>query len=423
MSTSRRLSVWNNSTLVGYLSEESNIWSFEYSPQWAGFDLSPSLPFSRGPIIDGSTRRPVQWFFDNLLPEEAARTLLAKSVKLDSADSFGLLMQFGAESAGALTLLANGETPDAGTAVSLDYSEISDRIRELPRTPLARHKRMSLAGAQHKMPILKVDGHLYEPSSAQPSSHILKPNHTNPEHYWDTVVNEFSMMQIARACNLPVPSTEVLRVPEPVYLIERFDRTASPNGLVREHVIDALQLLSLDRSFKYVSCTPETLSALRERVSKPAQTSLALFRWFIFNLLIGNGDNHLKNLSFKTAGSRPTLAPFYDLVSTALYEPDNRWLEAELSWSINGVNQFGSVDMAYVQALAEPLKISPRLIRATIFELVARVSEAADKVILDLESAEYNGLSKQSELRTLRSFKHGVLSDMSAILNGITDAL
>ncbi|SFG25413.1 HipA N-terminal domain-containing protein [Neptunomonas qingdaonensis] len=59
--------------------------------------------------------RPVQWFFDNLLPEEGARELLASGAKIDKADAFGLLETFGAESAGAMTLLPPNEEPGIGS--------------------------------------------------------------------------------------------------------------------------------------------------------------------------------------------------------------------------------------------------------------------------------------------------------------------
>src|SRR3546814_5473976 len=60
---------------VGVLSESAGVWKFTYAPEWlayAGrFALSPALPLSSAPILDGSSLRPVQWYFDNLLPEEA----------------------------------------------------------------------------------------------------------------------------------------------------------------------------------------------------------------------------------------------------------------------------------------------------------------------------------------------------------------
>ena len=45
--------------------------------------------------MDGATQRPVQWDFDNLLPEEGQRSLLAADATIDTADAFGLLAYSG----------------------------------------------------------------------------------------------------------------------------------------------------------------------------------------------------------------------------------------------------------------------------------------------------------------------------------------
>ena len=63
-----------NGQPVGELKEVEGLWSFQYVPSWlqapARHALSPHIPLQADPLLDGATRRPVQWFFDNLLPEE-----------------------------------------------------------------------------------------------------------------------------------------------------------------------------------------------------------------------------------------------------------------------------------------------------------------------------------------------------------------
>ena len=43
------------------------------------------------------------------------------------------------------------------------------------------------------------------------------------------------------------------------------------------------------------------------------------FAWLVFNFMIGNGDNHLKNISYKVDAGGIRIAPAYDLLSTAAY--------------------------------------------------------------------------------------------------------
>ena len=91
----RSLNVYIDQTRVGVLSEGDNIWKFTYDSRWpssaTSFDLSPALPRSTLEHLDGSTLRPVQWYFDNLLPEERLRMAVARDAGLkDVDDSFAL---------------------------------------------------------------------------------------------------------------------------------------------------------------------------------------------------------------------------------------------------------------------------------------------------------------------------------------------
>ena len=97
-----------------------------------------------------ASSRPVQWYFDNLLPEEALRTVIAKDAGLSAEDAFGLLAYFGAESAGSLVLRDPRIAIPAETGVRpLSLQELNARILNLPthRSPKTCRKRMSLAGA------------------------------------------------------------------------------------------------------------------------------------------------------------------------------------------------------------------------------------------------------------------------------------
>ncbi|OXH89050.1 toxin HipA, partial [Burkholderia multivorans] len=85
-------------------------------------------------------------------------------------------------------------------------------------------KKMSLAGAQHKLPVVLRDGRLFEPSGQAVSTHILKPNHPHAHDYPHSVVNEWFVMTLARRVGLDVPDVERRYVPAPVYVIRRFDR-------------------------------------------------------------------------------------------------------------------------------------------------------------------------------------------------------
>lgn len=409
----RQLCVWFNEMQVGCLSETDNLWQFAYEPAWLtapeAFDLAPQLPRTAGSIADGASLRPVQWFFDNLLPEEQARTLLAQDARVDQADAFALLAYYGAESAGALTLLAPNQSMPAAGLQPLAEAELARRIAELPRTALghAAPKRMSLAGAQHKLALVLRDGELFEPVGQEPSTHILKPDHPDRDYYPHSAANEWFVMRLAAAVKLPVPAVELRRVPQPVYLVQRFDRQELGAALRRRHVLDACQLLSLDRAYKYRMATLETLQRLVELCRSKALSRQALMRWALFNALLGNNDAHLKNLSFFVGAQGVELTPHYDLLSTSVYARDHGWGGAELSWPMGDARRFAELRRSDVLAFGEVLGLPASVTLRLLETLLAALPDAADRLLREAER-----LCEAGELRLLRQIRHGVLADM-----------
>ncbi|MEW6990350.1 HipA domain-containing protein [Colwelliaceae bacterium 6441] len=64
-------------------------------------------------------------------------------------------------------------------------------------------------------------------------------------------MNEWFVMSLAKAVLLEVPHFRILFKPELVYLIERFDRQGAFPEHQRVHIIDACQLLGIDKLTKY----------------------------------------------------------------------------------------------------------------------------------------------------------------------------
>ncbi len=433
--SARSLNVLINDEVVGSLREDSGLWTFQYSTAWLNnpqrFALSPHLPLQLDALPDGASLRPAQWYFDNLLPEEGQRVLLAGDAKIEAADAFGLLGWYGAESAGSLTLrLPDAPAPDVGGLRLLPDADLSARIRQMPKVPLthAAVKRMSLAGAQHKLAVVLDKSELFEPMGAQPSTHILKPDHPDPD-YPHSVANEWFVMRLARRLGLDVPAVHRRYVPEPVYLIDRFDRLSTPEGIRRRHAIDACQLLGLDRSFKYASGSVENLAALANACHSPAVARTRLFSWLAFNALTGNGDAHLKNLSFIVSHEGIQLAPHYDLLSTACYDSpayDKAGWPAQtaLAWPILGIGHFSDIDRALLREAGHALNIARATADRLLDQQIKRIVQLAEALYQDVE-AENAGLvadcpelaaTLAGEMRCLRAIVHGVVKDMAARL-------
>ena len=430
--TGRSLRALINQTEVGTLQEVNGLWSFTYSDAWLNdeqhFALSPHLPLTAEPQLDGATRRPVQWYFDNLLPEEGQRRLLASDARLDAADAFGLLTWYGAESAGSITLLPpEAEVPSDEALRLLADDALEERIRQLPKAPLthAAIKRMSLAGAQHKLAVVLQGDALFEPAGSTPSTHILKPDHPDDD-YRHSVINEWFVMRLAKRLGLDVPEVYRRYVPSPLYLIDRFDRIHGDAGWQRRHVIDACQLLGLDRSFKYSQGSMDNLAALAKACRSPAVARTRLFSWLVFNVLIGNSDAHLKNLSFMISHEGVQLAPFYDLLSVACYDTPafdkKAWPDqTQLAWPILGVLHFSDISRGLLLEAGAVLNLAKGTAERILESLRGRILAETEALYADVEAENARLIAAQPELgiiltgetRCLRAIQHTVIKEMA----------
>lgn len=424
----RQLNVWINHTLIGTLSEQNGLWSFAYTQQWlsqpGAYPLCPNLPLQNEPHMDGASVRPVQWYFDNLLPEEGQRQLIARAAHTSVADAFGLLTQFGAESAGSITLLPPEQQPTPGELRALPDEVLSQRIRDMPRVSLAEQaaKRMSLAGAQHKMAIILDGERLLEPTGNMPSTHILKPDHPDLT-YAHSVINEWFVMTLAKRMGLQVPEVTRRYVPQPVYLISRFDRRQTPRGWERLHCIDACQLLGLDRAYKYDQGSAQRLLDISKMCNIPAKARLELFRWLVFNILVGNGDAHLKNLSFLVTAKGVNLSPFYDLLSTAVYTTrafdQDGWPEqVRMAWPVGEEDRITRLNRTNLVAAAESMGIKASAALASIDKMTSGIQATANQLLEQVVRDNQELAQKKPNLQATLAGETRCLRTIASIVIG-----
>lgn len=436
--TARQLEITVNRQLIGLLRENNDLWELEYAQGWVtsalGFDLSPELPRAEALHTDGASKRPVQWYFDNLLPEEALRIVIAKEANLSAEDAFGLLAHFGAESAGSLVLHDPQRPAPAERGLKpLPLAALSQRISNLRQASLTRDapKKMSLAGAQHKMLVVLQGNELFEPLPGTPSTHILKPNHQGDD-YPASVMNEYFTMRLAKAVGLDVPAVRRMYVPQPVYLVERFDRIKSKDTeeVQRRHIIDTCQLLGKARTFKYTAAHLDTLAQAVGLCRSRAAARLRLYRWIVFNVLIGNGDNHLKNISFLVDASGINVAPAYDLLCTAVYETKAlasekaNWPDTQLAFFLGNAKTFATVTRAHMLEAGQALGLAASTAKRELDFFVKAIPQEADKLIADIEAHNEKDLAASpnpeaarahlgGELRMLGAVRHIVLAEMA----------
>ena len=361
---------------------------FKYDQNWLDSEqavpLSLTLPLRPEVFFDDQARP----FFTNLLPESDLRRLIANRLGLSEQNDFALLEAVGGECAGAVSVLPAGiPLQGEGSYGILDDEALNVLVAELPKRPMLAGEqgiRLSLAGAQNKLPVFFDGKQIGLPMGTAPSSHILKPPIQN---YPDSVQNEYFCMQLALRVGLPVPTTSILRKQQLLYLVERYDRRRMPNGkLMRLHQEDFCQALGILPDQKYEKeggpNLKQCFALLRHASVLPAADIRALLQWVVFNYLIGNADAHGKNISLLLTEQGPALAPFYDLMSTAVY-PD---LDARLAMRIGGEDRPDWVIERRWRQFAEDVNVGFKLVRQTLVQMKDAVAGVAIKLAKELHA-------------------------------------
>ena len=155
----------------------------------------------------------------------------------------------------------------------------------------------SLGGARPKASVIDKDGHLAIAKFPRRDDEI------------NTVVWEAVALSLAAKAGIAVPDSRVETVAKkPIILLRRFDR----EGNRRIPFLSAMSMLGArdNEGRSYM----EIVDALRQHGAAPRADMEALWRRLVFNILISNTDDHLRNHGFLYAGQEGwRLSPAYDL--------------------------------------------------------------------------------------------------------------
>jgi serine/threonine-protein kinase HipA len=388
----RQLNVWLFGKQIGTLTQTDGRLSFSYLADWLGMTnaipLSQSLPLQSEPFKDRATRP----FFAGLLPEGDKRKLIAQALHVSRQNDFALLDGIGGECAGAITLLEPGQTPEISNNRDivrwLDETELLRLLDEMPKRPMLAGQeglRLSLAGAQDKLPVLAESDRIGLPLFNSPSSHILKPAISGVE---GSVFNEGFCLALANALKLDTARANIRRCGDSHYLlVERYDRHLTAEGhLQRLHQEDFCQALAVAPEYKYQNEGGPDLSQafdLLRRATKPsAPQILKLLDYVIFNALIGNHDAHGKNSALLYTAQGTVLAPFYDVLATAVY-PN---LTDKMAMKIGSKYRFTEVQVRHWERFATEAGLSPAQVKKRILNIAQRLPDLAENTIALFEA-------------------------------------
>lgn len=376
-----RLQVLFDGQLVGALTQQRDgRLLFEYAPAWleheGTFAISASLPLRPGQT-SGS-------FFVNLLPEGPLREAVARQVGVSVSNDFALLAAIGGECAGALTIGAESApvepSPRYERLAPQTVAEMARRFSVLPAVVGDRRPRLSLAGAQDKLPVRRDDdGSFWLPLGGAPSTHILKVPSRDFKHL---PANEVLVTRLARRLHLGAVEAELVDLDGvSVAVVRRYDRVTREGVITRLHQEDICQAMGLMPTTKYETEGGPSFAAamtlVRAQSTEPLVDAGQLLRWILFLLLAGDADGHGKNLSLlREAPGGWRLAPFYDLVCTRAYPGIDR----SIAMAIGGQRDPGLIGQHNFRALAREVGIGARLVLGEVERLATEMPPAFEEV-------------------------------------------
>lgn len=391
------LHVYQNNRLVGHLLKESSgAIEFRYDREW--LERSMAFPVSLSLPLREQTWRgePVAAVFENLLPDsDDLRKRVAEKVGAAGADAYSLLAAIGRDCIGALQFIADDTTSEGATEISgepVDDEAIERLLKSLAQAPLGLSRddafRISIAGAQEKTALLRVDGQWLKPHGSTPTTHLFKTQIGKLPNGMDlsnSVENEFYCLRLLRHLGLQVNRAEIATFGQTrALVIERFDRAWSNGRLIRLPQEDCCQALSVPPTRKYQSHGGpgmRDIAELLKGADAPAADHRTLLQAQLVFWLIGATDGHAKNFSiFLHPGGGYALTPLYDVL-TAQPSLDARQIERKqmkLAMSVGNNNHYriDEIQTRHFLQTGKAASLSPSLVRNAVEDIAAHMEGA-----------------------------------------------
>jgi serine/threonine-protein kinase HipA len=360
--------VYFKDAFAGYLREEPGdriIFSYDVSYINSGNPaISYSFPLRDRAYVSNNGLHP---FFDNLVSEgwleQAQSRLLGKRI----VKRFELLLAFGADCAGAVSVI----DPEP-TQLSKAMLDVEDSKEMALLT-----SRASLSGVQPKLAVLKENGKFRPARIGELSTYIAK---FSSAAHPDLIENEYLTTQAFKAllnddvAELSIGSIEGLD--KPALLIKRFDRKDDE----RIHFEEFNQLLNHRSNSKYDGAHKDMADFILQTDGCLPTQNYLLFRRIIVGLLLGNTDMHFKNFAMIHTDSGLRLSPSYDQACALLYQ----YKTVALRIAGTADLQIGMLKPNHIIRLGEEFGLSNFSIKMAVDEVGKNV-EAAKQAIMDTE--------------------------------------
>jgi len=299
-------------------------------------------------------------FFDNLVAEGWMAEIQAKALKTHSNNKFKLLLGFGCDLVGAVSVI----DPDPQGQIQINKD---DYLKEV-----AIKSKASMSGVQPKIFANKREDKFYPAEPDKASTHIAKL----PGKYPLILENEYLCSLAAKVLLIgddvvDLELTEVEGIGKAL-LVERFDRDRNGQKI---HFEEFAQLLNFKADNKYDA----NYSIMADFINSNSLCNKIdlekLFRRILACILLGNTDAHLKNFAMFYDSTGFRLTPVYDMVFSAYYDLN------ELALRFKEVNvSLGLIKAKHLINLCEDFKLHQRVLELTINDFGSRLEKLYDEI-------------------------------------------
>lgn len=305
--------------------------SWLQSPNARPLSVSLPMPAGGGDVMGAK----VEHYFDNLLPDSTRiRERLRRRFGTGSTRAADLLAAIGRDCVGALQLMPAGIEPpphDRIDSMPLTEAQVDTLLADVTgdsggEGSLADDFRISIAGAQEKTALLRLDGRWHLPAAATPTTHIFKLPlglvGNMRADMSDSVENEWLCAALLGALGFDVAPTQMGQFGRnKVLIVERFDRRWMDEGrwIARLPQEDFCQATATRGELKYESDGGPGIRAslgLLGGGSNAQADSLHFVMTQLAFWLMAATDGHAKNFSiFLERGGGFHMTPLYDVLS------------------------------------------------------------------------------------------------------------
>ena len=414
----RRLSVFveinGESIYVGEIvGKDSNDACFTYADAYLENSehhaISIGLPLEEKTFDAQRTRI----FFEGLLPEGFTRRCVAEWMHKDENDYMSILAGLGRECLGAIKIVDESDEviePEYRELLAKEvYALASEGATESAELVTKSH--LSLTGASGKVGLYldEKEGKWYLPIGEAPSTHIVKQSHVRLKKI---VANEQLCLLTAKYLGIEIPESFIVTTDGDdetvLFATKRYDRKFIENekmlnGMLvprRLHQEDFAQALGIAASNKYEKNNEGYLKKLfdviRSHSADPMTDSLRLWDICVFNYLVGNTDNHIKNLSLLYSEDLKSvrLAPAYDIVSTMIYESSTE----NMALSIDGIYNINKITRASFEKTASQVGIGTKMAIKRFDAMVKGFGDAINQAKEELKNQGFEQVEQISEM-------------------------